>query len=119
MLGGAEEWFDRGLGGIDFDMARAKGERIMVRPRVVDGVDWVRASYDSRLGMVRSAWRREDSELTMEVNVPVNASATVWVPVREGDAIAAPSGAVKVREERGAVVYRVASGAWRFVVKAS
>ena len=32
MLGGAEEWFYRGLGGIDFDMSRAKDERITIRP---------------------------------------------------------------------------------------
>ncbi len=30
MLGGAEEWFYRGLGGIDFDMSRAKDERITI-----------------------------------------------------------------------------------------
>ncbi len=118
MLGSGEEWFDRGLGGIDFDMSRAKDERITIRPSVVDGVDWVRASYDSCLGMVRSAWRRASGVLTMDVAVPVNASATVWVPVRAGEAVVAPGGAVMLRDEHGAEVYRVTSGAWRFVVKA-
>jgi hypothetical protein len=119
MLGGAEEWFDRGLGGIDFDISRAKDERITIRPRLVAGVDWVRCSYDSRLGMVRSAWKREGAGVTMEVTVPVNASATVWVPVRTGESVVTNHDAVKLREEHGAAVYRVASGTYRFAVKGS
>lgn len=121
MLGGAEEWFDRGLGGIDFDMSRTKDERITIHPRVIDGVDWVRSSYDSRLGMVRSAWKHEDSGLTLEITIPANASATVWVPVRAGQAVVSGSteaGVTKLRAEGEADVYRVASGTYRFVVKA-
>lgn len=117
MLGGAEEWFDRGLCGIDFDMSHAKEERITIRPQPVAGMDWVRCSYDSRLGMVRSAWKREGSALTMDVTVPVNASATVWVPLQAGEAVVAADGAVKLREERGAVAYRVESGSYTFVVR--
>lgn len=121
MLGGAEEWFYRGLGGIDFDMSRAKDERITIRPRLVAGVDWVRCSYDSRLGMVKSAWMRQDGVTTLEVTVPANASAAVWVPVREGETVSSGDsvGVVKLRDEHGAVVYRVSSGAYEFVVKGS
>ena len=60
MLGGGEEWFYRGLSGIDIDMSRAKAaERITIHPQVVDGVDWVKTSYRSVLGMVTVEWRRE------------------------------------------------------------
>ena len=122
MLGGAEEWFDLGLGGIDFDMSRAKDERIMIRPRVVSGVNWVRSSYDSRIGMVRSAWMREDGGLTLEITVPANASATVWVPVRAGESVVSggnAADATKLGAEEGSDVYRVTSGTHRFMVKPS
>ena len=33
MLGDAEEWFSRGLGGITFDMSRPKDEWIAIHPQ--------------------------------------------------------------------------------------
>jgi len=118
MLGGAEEWFYRGLGGIDFDMSRSAEERITIRPRMVDGVDWVKCGYDSKLGMVKSAWRRENGSVTMEVTVPVEAE--VWVPAR-GDGAQVTGGEAggvrKIRTVEGVTVYRVQAGSYRFVVR--
>ncbi|WP_414648648.1 hypothetical protein [Edaphobacter sp.] len=49
MLGGAEEWFYRGLGRIDFDLSRpAKDERITIRPAVVDGVGALLVRLEAR-----------------------------------------------------------------------
>ena len=59
MLGAGEEWMYEGLGGIFVDMAAAGAERIVVRPRVVKGVEWVRVGFESRLGKVESDWRDE------------------------------------------------------------
>jgi alpha-L-rhamnosidase len=71
MLGAGEEWFYRGLGGIDVDFSRA--ERLKVRPRVVSGVDWVRVGFESKLGPVESDWRRVGAKVEFEVTVPVAA----------------------------------------------
>ena len=81
MLGDGEEWFYRGLAGIDFDMSRRKDERITIRPAMVEGLDWVKGSYDSVLGKVSAEWRREDDDVRVTVNVPANATATVVLPV--------------------------------------
>lgn len=78
MLGGVEEWFDRGLAGIDVDMSRAKDERITVHPQMVKGVDWVSGSYISTLGVVKSEWRREHGAVTVTVNAPV--TVTIVLP---------------------------------------
>jgi hypothetical protein len=78
MLGGAEEWFYRGLGGIDVDMGRA--ERIVVRPETVVGVDWIKTGYMSRLGQIESDWQREGDATRFEVTVPAGAQATVMLP---------------------------------------
>lgn len=120
MLGGAEEWFDRGLGGIDLDMSRAKDERITIRPRIVNGVDWVKCSYDSRLGVIRSSWKRTGDTLTIDITVPANASATVWIPLNNGKAPSSVNdapGVVVVKRVSDGVVYRVVSGSYRFVLK--
>ncbi len=78
MLGGGEEWFYRGLGGIDMDMSRGVGEQVLIRPKVVKGVAWVKCGYESKLGKVESDWRTSAGGTTYTVTVPV--SATVVLP---------------------------------------
>jgi hypothetical protein len=80
MLGGAEEWFYRGLGGIDFDMTRKADERITIRPQVVEGLDWVKCGYDSAMGKIESDWKRASGTTIFEVAVPIGAKATVVLP---------------------------------------
>lgn len=124
MLGGAEEWFYRGLGGIDVNMSRVDPpERITIRPAIVAGVDWVRCGYESKLGKIESDWKRDGATTTIEVTVPAGAEATVVVPhgddgrVMEGDVPAEKAAGVTfLRQEPGAAVYRVGSGVYRFRV---
>jgi hypothetical protein len=124
MLGGAEEWFYRGLGGITFDLSRAKDERITIHPTVVEGVGWVRCSYLSKLGKVESDWKKEDGTLTMDVTIPAGETGTVLVPAADEGMVMESASPVKkaagvtfVRQQKGAAVYRVASGSYHFTVK--
>ena len=125
MLGGAEEWFYRGLGGIDFDLSRPeKDERITIRPAIVDGVDWVRCSYDSKLGKIESDWKKEGGALAMDVTIPAGETATVWVPAANGAAVMEGSTPAEkaaevtfVQQSNGAAEYRVTSGSYHFTVK--
>ena len=125
MLGGAEEWFYRGLGGIDFDLSRpARDKRITIRPAGVEGVGWVRCSYESKVGRIESDWKKEGRSLAMEVTIPAGETATVWVPA-EGNAVviegASPAEKAAdvtfVRRSNDAAEYRVGSGSYHFTVK--
>jgi hypothetical protein len=80
MLGHAEEWFYRGLGGIDFDMSRDRDRRIWVHPQIVHGVSSSAVEYKSVLGKIRSSWQVEGDELRMDVTVPPGATATLSLP---------------------------------------
>jgi alpha-L-rhamnosidase len=125
MLGGAEEWFDRALGGIDFDLSRPmREERITIRPTIVEGIGWVKCSYESKLGKIISNWKKEDGILTMEVTIPAGETGTVWVPSKENSLVTEGTvaaekaeGVTPVRRGNGVSVYRVASGSYRFTVK--
>jgi hypothetical protein len=122
MLGGAEEWFYRGLGGIDFDMSRKKDERITIHPQLVAGLDGVKCSYDSVLGKIGSSWRQQDGATSIEIGIPPGATATLVLPVK----MAAEASKIvregkgkgpqlhEVRRDESVVVYRATAGKYQF-----
>jgi alpha-L-rhamnosidase len=112
MLGGAEEWFYRELGGIDFDLSRDRAdERITIRPDAAKGLEWVRCGFQSRLGKIESDWKTAGGITAYEVTVP--AEATVILPAK-----AVPVGKrIQGTENGGETVYRVKAGSYRFTVR--
>ena len=87
MLGSAEEWFYRGLGGIDVNFSREGAERIELRPVVVGNVTWVRTRYNSAVGPIQSDWKRNGRETEYSFTIPPNETATI--EIESGDARAA------------------------------
>jgi hypothetical protein len=77
MLGDAEEWFYRGLGGIDIDFTAEPNRRMVLRPQVVGNLAWVRSHYDSTWGLIESNWRRGEASTEYNFTLPVNSQATV------------------------------------------
>ena len=73
-------WFIQALAGIIPDEAAPGYRHFFVRPQLVNGIDWVKASKDTPYGKLMIAWKREDNKLTLDVNVPVGTTATVFLP---------------------------------------
>jgi hypothetical protein len=123
MLGHLERWFFSGLLGIDQAEGSTAYARLVLKPQVVDGIEWVRGEYRSPRGRVASSWRREPNGLVLEVEVPVNATAEVHLPadtearIRESGRPLEGREDVRVtsRSAREAVV-AVGSGRYRFEV---
>jgi hypothetical protein len=84
MLGHAEEWFYRGLAGIDVDMSRPTGLQIRIAPYVsapaAGTTDHAAASIQTPLGLVASGWTRSGSNVLLSVSVPPNSDAVVELP---------------------------------------
>jgi alpha-L-rhamnosidase len=117
-------WFFEGLAGIRPDQANPGFKHFLLRPGIVHTVDWVKCSYQSPYGKIASNWKREGNTLIMEVTIPPNTTATVYVPVKnaadvtESGMLASKAGGVKfLRMENGTAVYEVGSGAYTFISK--
>ena len=87
MLGHAEEWFYRGLAGIDFDLTRDKDSQILIHPAAVGDLQNVTATFQSRLGRIMSAWARNGDALSMDISIPSGARATILFPAGSGTSI--------------------------------
>ncbi len=117
----ANNWLYQGLGGIRPDPAGPGFKKTLIRPAIVGDVTWVRCHHDSPYGRIVSNWKRDGIALRMDVEIPANTSATVYVPakdvgaVTEGGRPAARAEGVRfLRMEKGAAVFAVGSGSYGF-----
>ncbi len=118
MLGHIEQWFYNGLGGIQMDMARKPGRQLEIRPAIVGNLKWVRVSYDSVLGKIVSAWQRRGPRLILQITIPPNTMARVFVPTTDPQTLQINhqflihSGVRVVRTMRDEVIVEVRSGSY-------
>ena len=117
MLGDAEEWFYRALGGIDVDFSRQGAEQIVLHPVVPEKIAWVRTSYQSAAGMIRSSWQRGAHATVYRFTVPVNAMATIEIDsaapgstIVNGVAAAKADGVIAAGAEGGRKTLTAGSG---------
>jgi len=56
--------------------------RIVIAPVPVQGLEWVKAHHDSPYGIIAVSWKKENELFQLEIDVPVNTTATVCLPVK-------------------------------------
>jgi len=120
-LGSVGEWLYRSVAGIELDPEVNAFRRFRIRPYPGGALTYARASYHSIHGTIESGWRRDGDTLTLEVTVPTNTAARIYVPgdpntpVLEGDLPAEEAPHVEaVGREGSFLVYSVPSGRYRF-----
>jgi alpha-L-rhamnosidase len=80
-LGAVVDWLQRRVAGL---APAAPGYRQMeIRPLVGGGLTFARARHKTPYGMAAAGWELKDGELSIEVTVPPNTSAQVYLPGQE------------------------------------
>ncbi|NQU54592.1 MAG: family 78 glycoside hydrolase catalytic domain, partial [Bacteroidetes bacterium] len=80
MLGHLMEWFYSGLGGI-YQAENSVGyKEIIIAPKTVGEINWVKCSYNSVNGVISSEWEIENSSFILNLEIPKNTKATVILP---------------------------------------
>ena len=123
-IGAVGEWLYRVVLGINGDPARPGYAHVIVRPRPGGGLAWAKGSYHSIRGPIAVAWQQDGATLSIDVTIPPNVTATIYVPaaaedrVAEGGARAAKAAGVRfVRMQDGAAVFETGSGRYHFVAR--
>ena len=95
---------------------------VAICPQPGGGFSYAKAGYESIHGKIESFWKKEDGKFTLNVTIPPNTTATVYVPaksagsVTEGGLPAGTSEGVRfLRMEADKTVYEVGSGHYVFV----
>ncbi len=99
-------------------------KHIILKPQLLGDLKWVRAEHESMYGAIKSAWEVQGDKLTLKITVPVNTTATVYVPARNRESVTEGPDRIHttdcvrfLRTENGCVVYEVESGTYEFLAQ--
>jgi len=132
LVGDMAVWLYQYVAGIRSDPEHPGFKRALIRPMPTGDLKWAGAVHRSTYGTIGSRWQRTEDGLTLDVRIPANTSAEVAIPTlgkqqvtvtegktmifRNGIAPDAALGVKFLRMEKGAVVFHVGAGSYRFVM---
>jgi alpha-L-rhamnosidase len=83
MFGSVVEWEMKCLAGILPADDAIGFDKIIIKPHLIGDLDWACGSYDSIRGLVESSWHVFEGVLYLDVTVPANTAATIYVPAAD------------------------------------
>ena len=113
-FGAVAEWMFRYGLGIDSDGPGYR--KIIIRPAVSEEMDRMSGSYESINGTISSEWERADGKLRLSLSIPVNATATVFLPAAEGATVTEGGEPVTGAYREGRRIVEIGSGDYTFSV---
>lgn len=123
LLGDLVIWYYENLAGIKSDPEAPGFKKIIMKPYIPEGLDFVKASYNSIYGVIESEWKKRN-KFFWDITVPANTSARVYVPATSLDLIYESGIPAKdanrlnfINMEDGYAVFDASSGVFRFEVK--
>ncbi|MCL4177556.1 MAG: family 78 glycoside hydrolase catalytic domain [Verrucomicrobia bacterium] len=80
-------WMYEYLAGIQADPEQPGFKHILMKPHPVGDLRFVKATHRSPYGLIRSEWRRAPDSFQWDLTVPVNTTATVYMPADDATRI--------------------------------
>lgn len=76
--GSIGSWMHQKLAGIQ--ILEPGYKKFRIKPEFIKGISWAKASYNSVYGLIESSWMCEHGEITIDITIPVNTRAEVYLP---------------------------------------
>ncbi|HLO32055.1 MAG TPA: glycoside hydrolase family 78 protein [Anaerolineales bacterium] len=120
--GAVGAWMYAVVGGIELDPEQPGYKNIIMRPRPGGGLTSAKATLRSMYGFIRSEWTLENTNFDWQITVPVNTTATVYMPAGDLSHVTENGGPVEekaqgitfLRVENGFAVFEVKAGQYSF-----
>jgi alpha-L-rhamnosidase len=121
LVGDLVTWFYECLAGIMPDPVRPGFKHIIMKPRPVGDLKFLKATHRSPYGLIVSHWKRVGDTFDWQVSITPNTTATVHVPAKDaigvtesGQPADQAEGVKFLKMENGGAVYEVGAGTYRF-----
>jgi alpha-L-rhamnosidase len=121
-FGAVCEWMFNNAAGINSTSPAYRS--IIIKPEPDPRLKHLRAEYNSISGKIVSAWRFEEDGMSMEVGIPVNVTAKIFIPAESENSVS--EGGKKLSEvealsilksEDGYIVVEAGSGDYNFRIQ--
>jgi len=121
--GAIGDWMYRQMVGLDTYEDGVGYKHIKIKPHIGGGFSFASASLQTYYGKLSSGWKLEKDKTVIDVEIPANTSATVFIPalnaasVTEADQPLSANKDIKVSgTEDGYIVLKLGSGVYHFSV---
>jgi alpha-L-rhamnosidase len=119
--GAIGDWMYRVIAGIDTKTDAPGYKQIIIKPTVGGSLENASADYETNYGKISSHWKLENGNLLLDVEIPPNTTATVYIPTKNGSEvleggkpISSEPGIKPGNPETGYLVLNVGSGVYHF-----
>jgi alpha-L-rhamnosidase len=124
MLGHMTQWFFDGVGGLKQEDSSVAYKNLVIAPEPVLGLDKGNVSFNSPYGKVYCEWDHQYSFRVFTFQIPVNTSATVYLPTPPNKTIMESNSLLSMRKEikslgyqNGRQVFKLGSGKYKFIIR--
>lgn len=119
MLGHLMEWLYSGIGGIHQAENSIAFSSIKIEPEIVGDLTSAAVSYNSPYGNISSSWKKTNNSFEIEVKIPVNTKAMVYLPVSANQKVSEVNNAAfqNTGSENGKTKISIGSGTYKFNVR--
>jgi len=119
--GAIGDWMYRVIAGIDTKTDAPGYKQVVIKPTLGGNLQNVVADYDTNYGKVSSHWKLDRGILSLDIEIPANATATIYIPANKGAAVTEGGKPIDAKQEpaiadgqAGYVVVNVGSGIYHF-----
>ena len=132
-LGACGEWYYGYLAGIRANEEIVGFKKFTIAPQTNGDLTWVEGTYQSLYGEIKSRWDKSEDGLKLEITVPANSTASVYVPVlgkenpiifesgnqllKDGESSVENPNIKFIEMKNGSAHFEVGSGIYGFEVK--
>ncbi len=121
-FGAVYQWMAENIGGIRSDGIAYR--KIEIAPELDTKITWAKVGYQSIRGQIRSDWKVDGGQLTLEVTIPTNTTARVRIPAaalegvtESGKPLADALGVKVIGMEANRAVVELGGGVYQFAAK--
>lgn len=124
MMGSVDSWFYKYIVGINPNTQYPGFEKFTIKPIILEDLDFAEGELKTVKGTIKSAWYKKGDTFSLNVSIPANTTAMVYVPAKAEDLIRENGRNISKLKEitsigkvKGYVILQVGSGNYLFNVK--
>ena len=121
--GAIGDWMYRTIAGINIDEKAPGYKKIIIQPHITDSLSFASASLQTYYGKIVSEWKKENGNLRLDVEVPANTTATIYIPASDPNGVSESGKKLSLSShlqtgeaKNGYVVIKTGSGKYSFAI---